>query len=211
MSVNDIYAYIFDFLSFVFENKELSNHIKRVILFGSVASGEFDKNSDIDIFFDVKGDKTKIEPELNNTLKSFEIKSEKTWKLKNISLPIKNVVGDIEEEKWAELKEEMISNGILLYGKFESMPKKMGHYVLINYSLENLTRKKKMKLIRELYGYELKKGKKTYRQDGLLKKSNGYKLGTNVILIPINELRAFKELFKSFKLGLNMREIWTKI
>src|SRR3989338_10534357 len=129
MSVNDIYAYIFDFLSFVFENKELFNSIKRVILFGSVASGEFDKNSDIDLFFDVKGDKTKIESELNNTLKSFEIKSEKTWKLKNISLPIKNIVGDIGEEKWAELKEEMISNGILLSGKFESMPKKMGHYV----------------------------------------------------------------------------------
>src|SRR3989338_4632819 len=106
MSVNDIHAYIFDFLSFVFENKELFDSIKKVILFGSVASGEFDKNSDIDIFFDVKGDKTKIEPELNNTLKSFEIKSEKTWKLKNISLPIKNVVGDIEEEKCAELKEE---------------------------------------------------------------------------------------------------------
>ena len=210
MNINDVYAYIFDFLSFVFENKELFDSIKKVILFGSVASGEFDKNSDIDIFFDVKGDKTKIESELNNTLKSFEIKSEKTWKLKNISLPIKNIVGDIGEEKWAELKEEMISNGILLYGKFESMPKKMDHYMLINYSLKDVIRKKKMKLIRKLYGYELKKEKKMYKQKGLLQKLSGYRLGTNTIMIPAQELKTFKEFFKSFKINLNIREIWVK-
>ena len=82
--MKEILAYVYDFLSMVFED-EIKGKIKEVILFGSVAKGTFDKKSDIDLFFNVKEkkDEKEIEEKLRSILKSFEIKSEKTWDLKN--------------------------------------------------------------------------------------------------------------------------------
>ena len=83
-------AYIYDFLSMVFEEKKLMENINEVILFGSVAKGTHDKKSDIDLFFNIKNIKEikNIEENLKNILKSFEIKADKTWTLKKVSFPI---------------------------------------------------------------------------------------------------------------------------
>ena len=83
-------SYIYDFLSLIFENEELIEKINEIILFGSVAKNTHDKESDIDLFFEIKNEKDvkEIEKRLSSILKSFEVKSEKTWKLKNISYPI---------------------------------------------------------------------------------------------------------------------------
>jgi len=98
--------------------------IKEVILFGSVAKGTFDKKSDIDLFFNIKEkkDEKEIEEKLKSILKSFEVKSEKTWALKNIKLPISFIAGNLEDKTWKNIKEEIISSGILLYGEYKENP-----------------------------------------------------------------------------------------
>ena len=86
--MNEVLSYVYDFLSMVFEDDKLSQKINEVFLFGSVAKNTYDAGSDIDIFFDVGKVKkvNEIEKKLQGILKSFEVKSEKTWKLKGDSI-----------------------------------------------------------------------------------------------------------------------------
>ena|SRR3989344_338246 len=208
-----IIAYIYDFLSMVFEEKKLIENINEIILFGSVAKGVYDKKSDIDLFFDVKNTKeiADIEENLRKILKSFEIKADKTWALKKISFPINFIVGSLDDKTWEKLRDEIISSGIILYGKYKEMPSGIKHNFLIYYSLENLERKDKMKFIRGIFGYILKKDKKTYAQKGLLEKINGFKLASNIILLPSNEILKVKTFFKENKVKYKILETWIRL
>ena len=195
-------SYIYDFLSLIFENEELIEKINEIILFGSVAKNTHDKESDIDLFFEIKNEKDvkEIEKRLSSILKSFEVKSEKTWKLKNISYPINFIAGSLQDEKWKSLREEITSSGIILYSQYKEMPEKTTHNSLFYYSLSDIKRKDKMKFIREAFGYSLKKGKKEYIQKGLLENLKGEKLSSNTILIPSQETQIIKKLFSKYKI-----------
>lgn len=210
--MREIVAYIYDFLSMVFENGA-GEKIKEVILFGSVAKKSFDKKSDVDLFFNIKDkkDEREVEGELKKVLKSFEVKAEKTWALKKIKFPIKFIVGCLEDEVWKNLKDEIISSGILLYGQYKEMPEKLNHNYLFYYSLNNLPRKEKMRFIRKMFGYGLKRGKKEYRQEGFLKEISGLKLGSNAVLIPSQEALKVKKLFSSFKIKYKIIESWIRL
>ncbi len=204
-------AYIYDFLSMVFEEKIIGD-INEIILFGSVAKGTQDKKSDIDLFFNVKNiqEIEKIEENLRKVLKSFEVKAEKTWALKKISFPINFIVGSLENETWRKLKDEIISSGILLYGKYKEIPSEIQPYFLIYYSLGNLKRKDKMKFIRGAFGYTLQKDKKNYVQSGLIEKIKGLKLASNVMLIPSNEILKIKNLLREHKIKYKILETWIR-
>ena len=205
-----IVAYIYDFLSMVFEN-EISEKIKEIILFGSVAKKSFDKKSDIDLFFNIKEKNEEIEEKLKSILKSFEVKVEKTWALKKIKFPINFIVGSLEDETWKNLRDEIISSGILLYGQYKEMPENLSHNYLFYYSLNNLSRKNKMKFIRKMFGYCLKRGRKKYEQKGFLKEVNGLKLGSNALLIPSQEVLSIKKLFGDFKIKYRIIEGWVRV
>ena len=209
--MKDTIAYVYDFLSLVFEN-EIRERIKEIMLFGSVAKLSSDKKSDIDLFFNVKDKKEEkgIEEKLKSILKSFEVKAEKTWGLKKIKLPINFIVGSLEDETWKNLRDEIISSGILLYGQYKEMPENLSHNYLFYYSLNNLSRKNKMKFIRKMFGYSLKRNKIKYEQKGFLKEIAGLKLGSNTILIPFNEVVKIKKLFKDFDIHYKIIENWVR-
>ena len=212
--MNDtIFSYIYDFLSMVFEERAVKEKIRGIILFGSVAKKSHDKKSDIDLFFDIK-DKNEtglIRNSLRSILKSFEIKAEKTWGLKGIKLPISFTVGSLEDKTWENIKEEIISAGIVLYGAYKEMPENIKHYSLFYYSLKNLNRKNKMKFIRKFFGYSLKKDRKEYKEKGLLEKIDGLKLGANVVLVPLEEMVKVKNIFNEFKIKYKIMETWVRI
>ncbi len=207
-----IIAYIYDFLSMIFEDK-IMDDINEIILFGSAAKGTQDKKSDIDLFFNIKDVKEtkKIEENLRKILKSFEIKADKTWALKKIHFPINFIVGSLEDKTWEKLKDEIASTGILLYGKYKEMPSEVQPYFLIYYSLENLKRKDKMKFIRMAFGYSIQKDKKTYIQKGLLEDVKGLKLASNVMLIPSNEILKIKNILKEHKIKYKIMETWIRL
>lgn len=207
----ELIAYIYDFLSMVFES-EIQEKIKEIMLFGSVAKNSFDKKSDIDLFFNVKEkkDEKEIEEKLKSILKSFEIKAEKTWGLKKIKFPINFIVGSLEDETWKNLREEIISSGVLLYGQYKEMPENLSHNYLFYYSLNNLSRKNKMKFIRKMFGYSLKRGRKKYEQRGFLKEISGLKIGSNTLLAPSQEVLKIKKLFRDFKIKYKIMESWVR-
>lgn len=211
--MSEILAYVYDFLSMVFENKDIIDEIKEIILYGSYAKKSYDKESDIDLFFNIKNkDKSKeIEEELKKILKSFEIKAEKTWKLKKINAPVSIIVGSLDDEVWKGVKDEIASSGIILYGSYKELPEKVNHYILFSYSLNNLKRKEKMKFIRTLFGYSLIKNKKEYKQKGILESIGGKKLSSNAILIPSQESLKIKKIFSEFKIKYNLFESWVRM
>lgn len=211
--MNKIYPYIYDFLSQVFEEESLKNEIKEIILFGSVAKNTYDKKSDIDLFFHIKNKEKirEIEETIKKILKIFEIKAEKTWHLKKMNFPINILVGSLNDELWKGIKDEIASSGIILYSGYKELPEKINHYLLFSYSLNNLKRKDKMRIIRTLLGYKLKKGKKEYIQKGILGKINGIKLASNVVLVPMNESIKLKKIFNENKINYKVFDSWIRI
>lgn len=211
--MNEILAYIYDFLSIAFENELIRKETREVILFGSVAKKSYDEKSDIDLFFNItnKGKINDVEKELREILKSFAVKAENSWRLKKISFPISFIVGLLEDERWVSLKEEIISSGKVLYGQYKEIPNKISQKYLIYYSLNNLKRKEKMRFIRGLFGYSVKKGKKEYKQKGLLESLSGIKLSSNVILVNQQDLSEIKLFFNKNKVKYKIIESWIRI
>jgi len=210
MEQNELVSYTYDFISQLIENKIILKSVRRIILFGSVIRGDFTDKSDIDIFIDVKDSDNEIKNIVKKELDKFEVRAKKSWHLRGIDIPIKVVVGDLREERWLELKEDILSYGRIIYGKFEESPEKVTHKILISYDIKKLNQKTKMSFIRKLSGYSLKKGKKEYIQKGLLDSAKGEKIGTNVIMIEPEELSKIRTLLKEHKIEYKIIDVWVR-
>ncbi|MFH0836666.1 MAG: nucleotidyltransferase domain-containing protein [Candidatus Aenigmatarchaeota archaeon] len=206
MKRNEVIAYVYDFLHFLLDSSKQQDSIDSIILFGSVARGDFDKQSDVDIFVNTKDDALK--KKVDHALNQFEKASEHSWDLRGIELPIKCIVGDLDSKAWSLIKREIISSGIVLYGSYHDVPKKMNHYALIMLDLSKLSPKKKVKVIRELYGYEIKQPKKLYKIQGIVETFGGVKLNPNTIIIPMKKYRVFYDFLSKNRLLFRIREVW---
>jgi len=202
MKKENLIAYASAFISFLLDN-ESSSSIKNIILFGSVARGDFDNESDIDIFID--SDKN-IERDVEKTLKMF-IGSEiqKRWMLKGLKHEISLKVGSLEEWK---LKRSIISDGIMLYGKFKQIPDKVDYYSLISPSFSKLKRSQKVAIWRKLYGYKQKVGSKSYESKGIVDKLKGKRIETGII-VPAGSDKEIIDFLNKEKIPFKINEIWS--
>ncbi len=200
-----LFAYIYDFLSIVLDK---TDNINAIILFGSIARGNFSKKSDIDLFFDIKSGVKEIEKKIFECINEFEIIAEKKWIPRGIDNPIRPIIGNIEDKRWSALKNDLISEGIMLYGKYEELPKNLKHFMLFKYELSKEP-KDKVKLIRKLFGYKTIKNKRVYEQKGIVDEIGGRKIG-NIVLIPIKEASSFFEILNKNKIKSLIEEIWIK-
>lgn len=211
MNKNEIFAYIFHFLSIVFEKlKNNINKVSKIILFGSVARGDFDERSDIDIFIDVPNKKNIkiVNRILEESLNEFEDIAKETWYLRKVDFPIKYMVDKLDNKRWENLRKELNAYGIILYSSYEESPRDVKNYSLFEYSLAKFNKKQKMKIIRNLLGYKIKKEKKTYEIKGFLNEINGIKLMQNVVLVPINKSFELHNFFTRNKVTPKIKEVW---
>ncbi|MBI2971421.1 MAG: nucleotidyltransferase domain-containing protein [Candidatus Aenigmarchaeota archaeon] len=198
---NKMIAYALDFTSFLLEN---GIEPKRVILFGSVVTGEFDRESDIDVFIDT--DKPE-EKEIKNVLKVFEKTFGEKWGLKGISNPLSLKVGNLD--KWRSLKRSMQSYGIILYGRYNELPENMKAYLLFRLDFGGMARARKVGMWRRLYGYAQKIGRKRYEKKGIIKSLGGKKLEKSVVVMPLDKSQKFKEFLNRGRIGFTVNEIWS--
>src|SRR3989344_3785390 len=160
---NELIAYAMDCASYLISKIE---DINKIILHGSISRGDFDEDSDIDLFIDTnnKNAKNKIEKILENYYKTNKFKE---WELKSIKNPFSLLVGKLDSEEWKSLKRAIMNIGIILYGKYKSNAEKINQYAL--FSFENIKPdKKRISIFRKLFGFKMKNKKYA----GLVEKIN---------------------------------------
>ena len=199
---NELIAYAIDFVSYLISKEP---EINRIILHGSIARGDFDKESDIDIFIDILNYNKKIEKKMNGITDSYyKTKKFREWELKGIKNTFSLIVGSLDSKDWKDLKRSIINTGIVLYGKYKGEVEKINQYTL--FSFENIKpNKKRVAVFRKLFGFKLKN--KSYL--GVIEKYKGIRVGKGVVLIPIENVNAIKEYFQEKKIPAKMYDLWS--
>ena len=196
MEKNKLISLALSFVSFLIPKIE----INQVILFGSVASNKFDNESDIDLFVETdEKNQNKIKKllELYKKTKEYE-----KFKLEGIKNEISIKLGKLEE--WKSLKRSIISNGIVLYGKYKGQPDNLIHKLIFILDLKKIPRSKKMKIWRKIYGYKQKIGKKIYTSDGVIDK----KIGRGAFIINHEKSEKLQEYLNKNKIQYSLMDIW---
>ncbi len=199
---NELIAYAIDFVSYLILKE---TEINRIILYGSIARGDFDEESDIDIFVDVLRYDPKIEKKIGAIAEDYyKTKKFKEWELKGIKNTFSLIVGNLNAEEWKDLKRSIINTGIILYGKYKEEAEKIKQYTL--FSFENIKPdKKRVVVFRKLFGFKFKD--KSY--SGLIDKYKGIRVGKGVVLIPIESVNELKKYFQEKKISVKMYDLWS--
>ena len=198
LNYKELIGYALSFAGFVLPKIK----VDEIILFGSAARGEAEKESDIDLFFNVKQDEEILKKELKKELERFyKTKISEIWSLKGVKNQIKIEVGNLDEWK---LKRSIISEGIVLYGKYKSMPEKTKGFVQFNLKpIKNIA--KRNKVLRNLFG----RNEKNYLSEGILSKINGRKLSPASFIVPIEKTKEVFDILKSEKIDYSFFEFWS--
>ncbi len=195
----DLVAYAIDFVAYLITK---TNNLDRVILYGSVARGDFNEDSDVDLFIDSREN---IEKKINKIVDNYyKTKKFKEWELKGIKNTISVIAGELDSEEWKNLKRSILNTGIILYGKYKAESDKINQYTL--FSFENIVpNKKRISIFRKLFGFKV--GKKEY--PGLVEKINAIKVGKGSLLVPIEHTNELKKYFHSKKVAVKLYDLWS--
>ena len=196
----ELIAYASAFASFVLPKV----NIDEIILFGSVARNEADEKSDIDLFFNLKKDEDKTKEMLKKELERFyKSKINEIWRLKGIKNEIKFEAGNLD--KW-KLKRSIISDGIVLFGKYKEIPKNMNSFVQFTLKpIKSIT--KRNRIIRKLFGRKEKK----YSAKGMIDMLNGKKISVASFIVPIEKTNEIIKIMNKEKIDYSFFEFWSDI
>lgn len=190
-----------DFVSYLLTEKFAEKYeIRNIILYGSVARGDYTEKSDIDIFIDVARAGKGAEKEIKQTVEDFY---NSLWFRKWKRLGVKNriicLVGNLKE--WKDLHRSIVANNILLYGTYRH---KMEGKLMTMFTVENMKPEtKRVFVLRKVFGYK-RYGK---RYDGLLDMYGGIRIGKGCFLIPMEHSKDVLDFLKKEGLNFKVREI----
>lgn len=192
-------SYAVDFLSYLLSEKYMEKHsIRNVILYGSVAKGDFNEKSDVDVFVDVQ-EPEELAEKVKQTVKDFYGSIWfKKWSRFGVNNPISVIVGNLEE--WEDLKRSMISGGILLYGHYSPHAKGRPMTLLAIGTVKQES--KRVFLNRKLFGYN-RYGR---RYAGLVEKYGGEKLGKGCFAVPMEYSKEVLDLLRKYKVPVKIHE-----
>ncbi len=200
MSRELLISYASAFASFLLRSGIDLNKIRAIYVFGSVARGDFDRESDVDVFIDIEKNYEKIadgivKKALRNFLASDEVKK---FKLLGIKNEISARHGAIEE--W-ELKESIKKEGIVLFSQSAAQAYKKYFLVKI-FPIKDAA--KRNKIIRKFEGRKEKQRK----EKGLINELGGFIIGTRIYAVPSEKINDILKLFSKEKINYEMKEIW---
>ncbi len=182
--------------------KELSKieDVKAIILYGSLARGEFTSRSDIDLFILTTKDKTQKEIHDKVIDLEFEIGRNIQPTIRTIAELQKTDTGLLQnifqEGKILYLREPFdIPSAILLQQK---------PYLIYSFQISSLLQKDKARFNRQLY----EQTRKGYRYKGLLQKIDGQKLSAGCVMIPYVQKQKIEKFFKKYKVEFEQLKVW---
>lgn len=194
----DLIAYAQAFVSFVMPKIDA----EEIILFGSTARGEAAKESDIDIFINIKEkEKETIELLKVQLEKFYKSYLNEQFRLKGINNKIAIEVGNLD--KW-KLKRSIISEGLILYGKYKEVPKDLKGFTFFNLKpIKNIT--KRNRIIRRLFGRK----EKNYLSQGIIIKNKGKQLSSASFVISKEKSQEIITILNAEKIDYNLIEFWS--
>ena len=198
-------AYAMDCASFILQQmRDDAKYVKSIIVFGSVARHEAVEDSDIDLYIDVI--KNNLEEKIMAAKKKFLGSQivESYWKLLNVENEINIQVGDLNKD--SILRESIISNGIIIFGKYYTDEEKEKSILFTIHSRKKTS--ENLRLWRKLYGYSQKVGRKIYAKKGILEDCHGQKIAKGVFILPSNFANEMHNLLKKMKVPHELRIIW---
>jgi len=186
-------------------------NIRSVVLFGSVARGEADKRSDIDVLivFDAQGDLNKLEEKRQVSEIALDIEKEYD---RSLQLVFSN--RDLQGLD-RQFIQEVLKEGITLFGRapaIEAEGLRLQPYSLIHYRLSSLSRPDKMRVKRALYGHETKRSYKgkvyTSKVKGLVEKLEGKRTGLASVLLPLTKAKVLTHTLETFGANYEKIDVW---
>ena len=197
---NELIAYAMDFTAYLLSKLE---GVDRIILHGSVARGDFDEESDVDLFVD--SSKKNIDKKINKMLDDYyDTARFREWKLKGIENSISIIAGRLDSNKWKDLKRAIMNTGYILYGKYKAEAEKVYHYSL--FSFENIKPdKKRVAIFRKLFGFKI--GKKKFL--GTVYEFNGKRISKGSVLIPIEHVNELRNYLQEKRASFKIYDFWS--
>jgi len=182
--------------------KELSkiDDVKAIILYGSLARGEFTSRSDVDLFIlttdyntqkEIHDKVIELESEIGRNIQPTirtlaELQKTDTGLLQNI----------FQEGKILYLREPSdIPSAILLQQK---------PYLIYSFQISSLLQKEKARFNRQLY----EQTRKEYNYKGLLQEIGGQKLSAGCVMMPYEQKDKIEKFFKKFKVKFEQLKVW---
>ncbi|MBL7206775.1 MAG: nucleotidyltransferase domain-containing protein [Candidatus Aenigmarchaeota archaeon] len=194
-------AYALSFTSFLLRELKKPSKINSIILYGSVAKSISTDESDVDIFIDVEKETKNLKMEIQYVLERF-YKSKEAIIFKTIGIDNEIKLKTSKLDKWEDLKRSIMSEGIVLWGKFESgKPRKTKHMVIFHW---DKIEKNRGAFLNKIYGYRT--GGILYR--GLLSGIDGSKLGKSCIMVPIKYREKVIVLLKKYNVNAKILEVF---
>ncbi|PIN87034.1 hypothetical protein COV19_01800 [Candidatus Woesearchaeota archaeon CG10_big_fil_rev_8_21_14_0_10_44_13] len=195
-------AYASYFASYLLANLGGMGNIKRIILFGSAARGEATKESDIDIFIEIKKENKKFTKIIEKMLDDFyESREALYFKAKKADNKINLIIGKLEE--WKDLKKSIESTGIVLYGPYSSYDVKGRKYSMISWDSIGENRGA---FLNKMYGVRI--NDKSYK--GLVEKSGGRKIGKSSVMVPVENREDVIKLLRYHKVNARISDVYAE-
>ncbi|MBI4451561.1 nucleotidyltransferase domain-containing protein [Candidatus Woesearchaeota archaeon] len=201
---SELVAVALDFASFLLADSGIGKRINKIVLFGSVASGVFDDESDIDVFIDTDLPQAQITERFK--LWTMSTRAE-FWRAIGIRNELSLRIGTLA--KWRDLHRSIISDGILLYGKYIEPPKGLRQHVLVSVSVPAMAASDSLKVWRHLYGYRQTVKGKMYITQGLVAGLGGMKIGRGILLMPAANAGKLFAYLRAARVRHTSRDVWT--
>ena len=188
-------------MSFLFRTPGIkSSDIKSIFLFGSVARGDFDDDSDIDIFINTdKNNEKELDKFSKIAMKNFYESDEmKKFVLFGVENPISIKCGNVE--KWG-LFGSIKSDGVLLYSSSIS-PFFRKHFLVELKPISDVA--KRNRIIRKLAGRK----EKNRKEKGMVEQIGGQVLDSRHYIMPAEKITSVTRVLSRENAIFEMREIW---
>jgi predicted nucleotidyltransferase len=193
-------SYASYFVSYLLFNLDNQENISKIFLFGSVAKEEETKDSDVDIFIEVKKNLKNFEKKVSKIEKEFYSSREAlVFKTRGINNKINVLFGKLKD--WNDLRDSIESTGIILYGNYSPSGIKGKKHILFFWEKIG---KNRGAFLNKLYGFS--SGGRRY--EGLISKLGGKKLGKSSFVVPIEHREEFVKLMKKYEVRVKMIEVW---
>ncbi len=194
-------AYAVSFVSYLLKNIDHAS-IDNIILYGSVAKNQSTKESDVDIFVNVKKETEKTNKNIREIADGFYSSKEAIiFKLLGVDSDINLMIGKLDD--WVDLKRSILSDGILLWGKYEEKTKPSDTEHKVIFFWEGVG-KNRTAFLNKLYGYKTKK----IEVKGVLGKWGAQKLGKSCVILPIKHREEMIEILKKYRVNAKVIEVF---